>query len=484
MSGRARRWTVASLTLALGLSGHFHGDTAYLRRMNAPDPDRPAPQAFDASKRRAIAPARRLWVLFADGLGDETAMAQSGLASLARRGIHRALLADFPSFTYPALVTIATGLPPRWSGMRVNAHDRLDDWDSVAKRAAAAGIPVHIVNATLPDFGGLLEAPSDAKVEELDALLADKTEARALAFVYFGEVDDTGHAFGGDSPEYRAAAARADRLALDLFARLDPSLDALVVISDHGHLPHGGHGGEERSAIRASFIAAGGPFASAAELPDAPMRNVAPTLAWALGLDPPARSLGRPMLDAFGLEPGLRDTSSEEDEARARAAFAEDGAVRLTEAALLMAALFAGAIACRRTRAVLLGLTSRDLLPSFAYLAGFFIPYFGAHYTISWSIPRGEGGFYVHTLIFGLIGGALSILVARRSRRTEEALASLLLYGVPYFAVSAYVGLNTQKLADPISSYALILWATVEFYACIILGVRAFRGTTATIASA
>ena len=77
--------------------------------------------------------------------------------------------------------------------------------------------------------------------------LADGVDA---SFIYFGEADHAAHAFGGLSPQYRAAIRRIDdhlRAVVDTIT--DRAADhgedwVLVVTTDHGHLDQGGHGGD------------------------------------------------------------------------------------------------------------------------------------------------------------------------------------------------------------------------------------------------
>jgi hypothetical protein len=56
-------------------------------------------------------------------------------------------------------------------------------------------------------------------------------------------VDEAGHEHGAASPEYAAAAARADRELAQLLARVDLTRDVVLVTADHGHSDRGGHGG-------------------------------------------------------------------------------------------------------------------------------------------------------------------------------------------------------------------------------------------------
>lgn len=69
---------------------------------------------------------------------------------------------------------------------------------------------------------------------------------RTAGFLYFGQVDGTGHRVGtGDA--YSAAIERVDALVGQVLAALDARGDredwTVVVTTDHGHRDEGGHGG-------------------------------------------------------------------------------------------------------------------------------------------------------------------------------------------------------------------------------------------------
>jgi predicted AlkP superfamily pyrophosphatase or phosphodiesterase len=89
-----------------------------------------------------------------------------------------------------------------------------------------------------------------------------------LSFVYLGAVDVTGHLTGAGAA-YRAAARAADQRVGRLLAtvRSRPSHErppeeqeswTIVVVTDHGHLDQGGHGGRE-SEVATAWAAAAGP---------------------------------------------------------------------------------------------------------------------------------------------------------------------------------------------------------------------------------
>src|SRR5262249_17795790 len=101
-----------------------------------------------------------------------------------------------------------------------------------------------------------------------------------------------GHHHGADSDEYRAAAREADAILGTLvWAAPDARWFAL---SDHGHLPGGGHGGEERAVRQVEACIAGAGVARGTGGPG-PTTAVAPAPADSPGPQLAPGSPGRPL---------------------------------------------------------------------------------------------------------------------------------------------------------------------------------------------
>ncbi len=104
------------------------------------------------------------------------------------------------------------------------------------------------------------DAADEAVTELAASILAG--EGPRLSFVYLGAVDAVGHVLGAGSA-YREAARAADRRVGRLLGavRSRPSVAdeawTTVVITDHGHLDQGGHGGREPEVATAWAAAAG-----------------------------------------------------------------------------------------------------------------------------------------------------------------------------------------------------------------------------------
>ncbi|MFF8770973.1 alkaline phosphatase family protein [Kitasatospora sp. NPDC015120] len=198
-----------------------------------------------------------------------------------------------PTMSGPCWATIVTGVEPAKHGVWGNhlGGNRLDVFPDFTTRLArgegrrtfvAAGWdPLVIGESGGPLFrapGRLCYvAPAEDTPEAWEAVDEEVTREAVhvlrdadpeASFVYLGAVDETAH-FLGCGEEYRAAMRAADE-------RLGRLLDALrarpgyageewtvIVVTDHGHVDTGGHGGrtpEERTA----WVACAGPGIPAA----------------------------------------------------------------------------------------------------------------------------------------------------------------------------------------------------------------------------
>jgi len=202
---------------------------------------------------------------------------------------------DTPTWSGPCWATIATGTGVAGHGITGNdlTGHRLADHPDFVTTATRAGLPTLLAVSGWPPLalaedGGPLFAEATTReftpvpraslawaAAAQDGLAAwdaadEATTARAAAilagqaprvsFVYLGAVDYAGHATGaGDA--YRAALRDADRRVGRLVAavRSLPSGPAwtIVVLTDHGHLDQGGHGGREPEVATAWAAAAG-----------------------------------------------------------------------------------------------------------------------------------------------------------------------------------------------------------------------------------
>ncbi len=308
--------------------------------------------------------ARRVFLVIIDGLREASSHGLPALDQLRRLGTSTTASSHYPTWSRPNYVSILSGVPPAASGVRTNRHMTPVPLDSLMDRARASGLEVALATdyEVLPrlflrrrgahldavpdvldlDIGGNAEiferesqAPAAAYASPFDearyapwpggfveagtAVAAGDAE---LVVMLVGTVDGAGHAHGGASAEYAAAARAADRAVATILERIDLSRDAIIVTADHGHTDRGGHGGISPQAIEVPLVMAGRGIRRGAEIEHARLIDLAPTAAALLGISAPGHGLGRTLVEALALDPDARDRRLAAD--RARLAVTED----------------------------------------------------------------------------------------------------------------------------------------------------------------
>jgi hypothetical protein len=238
-----------------------------------------------------LPPADRVCLLVIDGLGwdllREHPAAAPFLSELAVSG--GALMAGFPATTATSLASLGTGRPPGQHGMfgyqvRVPGESRLLNalqWDkrvdpvawqpgsTIFERAAAARIGAFRVASTVLERTGLSAAAMRGAAyyaaDTMGALVAAAAAAlrrqdQALAMVYYGGLDATGHACGSGSDAWRYQLGHVDKLAEQLAGALPPGT-TLYITADHGMVdvaPHDRIDADTEPALRAGVALLGG----------------------------------------------------------------------------------------------------------------------------------------------------------------------------------------------------------------------------------
>ena len=314
------------------------------------------PRAASAAAARA-----RVALVVVDGLRDDAA-AGLGLAGAPGRDGRPAAItrctieAGWPAYSRASYATLGTGAPPVLTGVHTNRFRGGVELDSVFVRARAAGLRVVAVTDDVTWWGEMFPggfedhqasfaAFTDATARAFgpdagtgdargafgpdagaggagDAGGAGGARGAAAAWIALGGggaaardtgfdvallhtviVDSAGHASGAASTAYRDAVSETGVWLRAMLARLDPARDTLVVVSDHGHLDRGGHGGPEPVVLRVPlFLAGRGARAVApARCPAATTMDVAPTLAALAGVAPPRHAVGRALVELLDL---------------------------------------------------------------------------------------------------------------------------------------------------------------------------------------
>jgi hypothetical protein len=290
-----------------------------------------------------LAAVGRVRVVLIDGLSMETAKALPAWSAMCDRGLRLTIDVGFPTISLPVESALWTGLTQQQSGIVFRSDRPIEP--------PLAGIPAHVPGsiAIAESHGYIVRSLGFAHAEppaaEHDAAkdLSDPTwkgrfervamaaidQPARLVFVHVLRVDVAGHAKGRDSELYRDTAREADALLLQM-TRAVPDA-RWFLLSDHGHLPGGGHGGEERAVrqVEGCIVgpgiapARGGPVhvvdiaraiadsAGVALDPASPARPLSVALATPLGDDAalPRLSLGRRLLAIVLIALGLAATA-------------------------------------------------------------------------------------------------------------------------------------------------------------------------------
>lgn len=125
-----------------------------------------------------------------------------------------------------------------------------------------------------------------------------KEHRDSITFLHLENVDVIGHAFGSDSEEFLSAINYADCQLGRVYeaykseSLLDKTL--FVVVTDHGHTPTGGHGGNSNEEMRTTLALSGRiNIANCGSPKDYKTDDLAPIILYALGLDAPDYYTGK-----------------------------------------------------------------------------------------------------------------------------------------------------------------------------------------------
>ncbi|MGH8894866.1 MAG: alkaline phosphatase family protein [Actinomycetes bacterium] len=215
--------------------------------------------------RLALNVSARTCLVLVDGLGMSALRSEPAtapfLTSLLSDSGSRAITSVFPTTTSIALTSLGTGLPPGRHGVTglvmrlpdgrlVNTlalpgqtdMRSLQPHPTAFEVAEAAGVEVTRVGPRKFDGQGLTEAGLRggryARAESVGERVAAAAAAvrgagRSLTYVYWGELDATGHRHGCGSDAWRQELGHVDRVVEQLAGEL-PRGSTLVVTSDHG----------------------------------------------------------------------------------------------------------------------------------------------------------------------------------------------------------------------------------------------------------
>lgn len=265
---------------------------------------------------------RRVVFVLVDALRYDTSLKSDvmpSLDALRSKGASAVMYSQAPSYSDPGWATLLIGGWPYLNDAHpMNAeyaNTRAWTQDNLFTAATRSGMCSAVsgfdwfeklIPAGDYSMGFFTPGEDDAADRAVMAAALPWLEDPSCQFVliHLDQVDYAGHHEGGpQDPRWDAAASRVDAMLGQIAAGLDFTQDTLVVVSDHGQIDAGGHGGADAVTLTEPFVMVGkgvipGVYA------DIQMVDVAPTLAALLGLSLPASGQGRALTEMLDLPEG------------------------------------------------------------------------------------------------------------------------------------------------------------------------------------
>ncbi len=146
-------------------------------------------------------------------------------------------------------------------------------------------------------------AADDAVLAAALPWLQDRSAEFVL--VHLDQVDYAGHHEGGpQDPRWDEAASRVDDMIGEITGSLDLSRDTVLVLSDHGHIRIGGHGGQDEDVLVQPLVLTGKGI-NPGTYGDINQVDIAPTIAALLGAAIPSSSEGQVRAEMLNLPEGI-----------------------------------------------------------------------------------------------------------------------------------------------------------------------------------
>jgi hypothetical protein len=264
---------------------------------------------------------RKVVIVLMDALRldtSENAAVMPFLNELRAQGASATMTSRPPSFSAPGWGTLLTGAWPDLNDTQVfNPPDeytaRAFTQDDIFAAAHRAGLKTAVsgyswfeqmlANDLVDQVFSTIGEDNAADREVVDAALPWVSGDYQLVLIHIDQIDYAGHHEGGPrGPNWNAAATRADNMLREIVSKLDLSQDTIIVLSDHGQIAIGGHGGTEPVTMTEPFIIAGkGALAGATS--NVQMVDVAPTVSVLLGTNITASNQGYPRYELLDISP-------------------------------------------------------------------------------------------------------------------------------------------------------------------------------------
>lgn len=238
------------------------------------------------------------------------------LSQLRDQGAYALMHSKPPSYSEPAYTVLFTGAWPDISDGPVLNLDYEDiptfTQDNIFSAIHRAGMLTAVSGyywseKLIPSVAVSTSfyTPGEDQVadrEVVDAALPWLREGKyQLVLIHLDQVDYAGHYEGGPvDSRWDAAATRVDSLLSKISSAMDLTKDTLLVVSDHGQIDRGGHGGNDPIVLVEPFVMAGKGVIPG-KYGDVDMVDVAPTIAALLGTNIPATNQGRPRVEMLNI---------------------------------------------------------------------------------------------------------------------------------------------------------------------------------------
>jgi hypothetical protein len=240
------------------------------------------------------------------------------LNKLRSSGAYAIMHSQTPSYSAPGYTTIFTGAWPYMNdGPAFNLdYEEIPVWtqdnlfSAIHRNGITTGISAYNWFEKLvpqQDVDLKFYTPGEDNLADESVVTAAmgwlEHPGNQFILVHIDQVDYAGHYEGGpQSQEWLDAANRADTLVARIGSKLDLKKDTIIVLSDHGQIDPGGHGGHEPIVLVEPFIMSGKGIIPG-EYPDIQMVDVAPTISALLGANIPSSSTGNVITGMLDLPP-------------------------------------------------------------------------------------------------------------------------------------------------------------------------------------
>lgn len=271
----------------------------------------------------------RVVIVLIDGLRYDTSLntdVMPFLAELRKHGSSALMHSQPPSFSEPGYSTILTGAWPEINdGPALNLdYEDIPTFtqDNLFSAVHQAGMKTAIsgyywFEKLIPqsDVDFSYYTPGEDAAADNDVVTAAlpflQNPQNSLVLVHLDQVDYAGHHLGGaQSAGWETAARTTDNLLMLIVNEIDLETDTVIVLSDHGHINAGGHGGQDPVVLIEPFVIAGKGTRTGVQT-EINMVDVAPTIAALLGVRLPASTQGQVRTDLVSLTPSVLEALPE-----------------------------------------------------------------------------------------------------------------------------------------------------------------------------